>query len=202
MQNFFSIESQSLNNLSSDKINITLLRHEERPDNDIGVFSKLTENGRRRSELIILENFDIIFCSPFIRTIETIYPYCIKNNIKINIEYSICEYLHNRYFIKNEPRYELKDILNSYSTQNLKNIINHEYSSLISKDNLIVLEDEINLEKRIKSFFDYLKSNFSNKKILIVTHKAVINKIKDLYIEPTNLDKDYPMGSISKYLIQ
>jgi len=188
--------------LKSSTLNIFLLRHEERPENDIGVFSRLTENGRHRSESIIIPDIDIIFCSPFIRTIETIYPYCIKNNIKINVEYSICEYLHNRFFIKNDPRYELSEILNNYPTKNLGNIINYEYSSLISKDDLIVLEDEINLEKRIKNFFDYLKLNFSNKKILIVTHKAVINKIKDLYIEPTNLDAEYPMGSISKYLLE
>jgi broad specificity phosphatase PhoE len=187
-------------------MNIVLLRHEERADNDIGVFSKLTENGKKNADSIVLENLskeniDIIFCSPFIRTIETIYPYCVKNNIKINIEYSICEYLHNRYFIKNEPRYELNDILNNYSTKDLTNIINNTYESLIKKDDLIVLEDEIQLEKRVKNFFDYLKLNYSNKNILIVTHKGVINKIKDLYVEPTNLDTNYEMGSISNFLI-
>jgi len=187
-------------------MNIIVLRHEERADNDIGVFSKLTENGRKNADSIVLENLskeniDIIFCSPFIRTIETIYPYCIKNNIKINIEYSICEYLHNRYFIKNEPRYELNDILNNYPTKNLSKIINNSYKSLITKNDLIVLEDESHLEKRVKSFFDYLKLNYSNKNILIVTHKGVINKIKDLYIEPTNLDTNHPMGKTFNFLI-
>jgi len=187
--------------LKSSTLNIFLLRHEERPENDIGVFSRLTENGRNRAQSIIIPDIDIIFCSPFIRTIETIYPYCIKNNIKVNIEYSICEYLHNKFFIKNEARYELSTILNNYPTKNLGNVINYEYSSLISKDDLVVLEDEINLEKRVKHFFNYLKLNNENKNILIVTHKGVINKIKDLYVEDTDLSNDYPMGSIFKFSI-
>ena len=63
---------------------IILLRHEERYS-DIGFFSNLTERGIENSCLFLPPklkklNIDVIFSSPFVRTIQTIYPYCNKYN--------------------------------------------------------------------------------------------------------------------------
>ena len=174
---------------------IILLRHEERGYN-IGFFSNLTENGMLRAHTSLplnlkKLNIDIIFSSPFIRTLQTIYPYAIQNNIKINIEYGLYEYQHNPYFLLGQWYYTLDDIKDT----NLKSIINNNYKSIVVKDDFSILEDENDLGNRINKFIDYLKINYKNKTILIVTHKGVINKIKNV-----NMNSEYPMGHL-QYLM-
>lgn len=179
---------------------LILLRHEERGIN-IDFFSELTENGIKKSFLLsdILNqyNIDIIFSSPFIRTLQTIYPFCIKYNKKVNIEYGLYEYLHNPLFFVMKWYYTINDIKDKY----LKNIINTNYESCIDLDNLYVLEDEENLEKRIIIFINTLKTKYHNKTILLVTHKGIINKIKDIYVTKTGMDDTFEMGSLEVYKI-
>ena len=79
---------------------------------------------------------------------------------------------------------------------NLKSIINNKYKSVVKKDDFLILEDENDLEKRIKKFFNYLLNNYNNKTVLLVTHKGVINKIKDLYLTKTDSNEEYPTGTI------
>ena len=69
----------------------------------------------------------------------------------------------------------------------------------MKKDDFIVLENEKNLEKRIIPFFNYLLNNYHNKTVLLVSHKGVLNKIKDLYIKKTDLEDEFEMGSFEVY---
>jgi broad specificity phosphatase PhoE len=78
---------------------------------------------------------------------------------------------------------------------NLKSIININYTSIIEKKDFKVLEDEENLEFRIKKFISYLFNEYPNKTILIVSHKGVINKIKDIYLKKTDLNDNFEMGN-------
>jgi broad specificity phosphatase PhoE len=171
---------------------IILLRHEER-ENNVGFYSDLTDNGIKKS-LLLYDNLkdlkiDIIFSSLFIRTLHTISDYCIKKEIKINIDYGLYEYMHNPYFL-NEMVYTLNDIDNI----ELKSIINYNYVSVVNKKDFNILEDECQLKNRIIKFIEYLKENYNDKSILLVTHKGVINKIKDLYFKKTDIDDDFEMG--------
>jgi len=179
---------------------IILLRHEERGIN-IGFNSELTDNGILKSLELPkkLENIkiDIIYCSPFIRTLQTIYPYSIQYEKKINVEYGLYEYLHNPYFLLIKWYYSQNDI----TDKDLKKIINKKYKSICNKNDFILLEDELNLERRINKFFDHLKKYHSNKSILLVTHKGVINKIKDMFVKKTDMDDEFEMGSFEIYKI-
>jgi broad specificity phosphatase PhoE len=69
----------------------------------------------------------------------------------------------------------------------------------VEKEDLIVLEDETNLEKRLIKFFDSIKEKYKNKTVLVVTHEGVINKIKDIYVKKTDMRDRYPMGHIEIY---
>ena len=72
---------------------IILLRHEER-DNDISFNSNLNENGiirtiklsKELNKLDKLYNIKYIFTSPFIRVLQTIYPYSEEYNKKIFVK--------------------------------------------------------------------------------------------------------------------
>ena len=173
---------------------IILLRHEERGI-DIGFYSNLTENGILKSYFLASQlkkmKIDIIFSSPFTRTVETIYPYCTKYKKNINIEYGLYEYLHNPYFLFVPWYYTYNDL----KDDKLKKIVNINYKSIVNKNDFSILEDELCLEKRIKKFFNSLFLKHKNKTILLVTHKGVINKIKDIYLKETNMSEDFDMGS-------
>jgi len=177
---------------------IILLRHEEREYN-IGFYSNLTENGIIKSCLLNKTlkkyNIDLIFSSPFIRTLQTIYLYSEKNNKKVNIEYGLYEYLHNPFFLFGKWYYTTNEINDS----SLTSIINNNYHSIVTKDDFYLLENEIGLETRIVKFFHSLKCHHSNKTILIVSHKGVINKIKDIYVKKTDLNADFDMGHFEIY---
>ena len=62
-----------------------ILRHEERTI-DATFFAPLTEKGLHNSKILVsnLDNLGItkIYCSPFIRTMQTIYPFSIKHKKK------------------------------------------------------------------------------------------------------------------------
>ncbi len=179
---------------------VILLRHEKRGI-DVGYYSSLTDEGifdtihlKYKLDKI---HIDEIFCSPFVRTIQTIYPYAYKNNKKINLEYGLYEYLHNPYFLLTKWYYTYDDIPDN----DLKEIVNMEYKSIVDGNDFVVLEDEINLEKRITKFFNNIINNpeYKNKTILLVSHQGVINKIKDLYFKKTDMGEHFPMGHFEIY---
>lgn len=177
---------------------LILLRHEERYM-DVGFYSNLTDDGIINSCILPKKlkklDIDIIFTSPFIRTLQTIFPYCNKYNKKVNVEYGLYEYIHNPYFLLGEWYFTTNDIKDN----DLKSIINTKYSSTVTKDDFSILETEFDLQKRIIKFFNYLNLNYNDKCVLLVTHKGVINKIKDLYIKKTDMSANFDMGHIEIY---
>lgn len=179
---------------------IILLRHEER-ENNREFYTDLTENGVNNSYLLINKlkkfNIDVIFSSPYIRTLQTIYPYCIKYNKKVNIEYGLYEYLYLYvpYYLLGNWYYTINDINN----KSLLSIINNNYLSIVNKYDFLILENEISLEKRITKFIDYLRHNYYDKTVLIVSHTRVINKIKDLYVKKTDINTEFKMGHYEVY---
>ena len=173
-----------------------LLRHEER-EYDAGFFSHLTDNGIINACVLPHKlknlNIDVIFTSPFLRTLQTIYPYAKNYDKKVNVEYGLYEYLHSPYFLLGNWYFTIDDI----NDTDLKSIVNYEYKSNGDKNDFIVLEDEANLERRVIKFFNHLKTNYNDKTILIVSHMGVINKIKDLYVTRTPMNDEFKMGKLA-----
>ena len=170
-----------------------LLRHEERPD--IPVFhTELTNNGKKNSINLakILENIDIdmIFCSPFIRTLQTIKPYCKKNNLVVNCEMGLYEFLE-------DPRFEkdgIKTIHNIYDDTILR-IINYTYRTIVLKSELKYPETEETLLQRTNKVLKYIK-NLKKYNILIVSHLSTINAlIKNIYFEH-DINTEFKMGEL------
>ena len=174
---------------------IILLRHEKR-ENYPGFYSNLTKEGFIDSYKLIkkFKKYDIkeIYCSPLVRTLQTIHPYCLENKVKVNIEYALYEYRLNPYFLLEPRTYSVSNIKNKYLTQ----IRNPKYKSVVKKKyfDYLLLEDEVSLEGRVKIFFNYLKNikKLENKTILIVSHKGVINMIKK--INNKKIKGDFPKG--------
>ncbi len=183
---------------------LILLRHEERDLLDPRFFTELTLKGKENALELVKklnnEKIDIIFSSPFLRTLQTIYPYSTYNNQKVNAEYGLYEYIHNPIFNQNNWYHSLDEFNNSNYSY-IDNIINHNYKSIIKKNDFKILEDNQSIENRLIKFFDYLLNNYHDKTVLIVSHMGTINTIKNLYIKPTKRGELFPMGHFEIYNI-
>lgn len=175
---------------------IYVLRHEERTK-DATMFSPLTLEGLKKSNDLIkyLEelNINVIYCSPFIRTMQTIYPYSKKNNVKLNLDYSLVELLNEKIIPVNSFNVELpKYIAESFNS-------NLEYIPIMTQDDLTYPETYKSLDSRVKKFLKNIMLKHSKEKqdnILIVTHEGVCNVI--FKIIDKNYDESYPIGLISQ----
>ena len=169
-----------------------LLRHEERPQ-EIGFYTELTENGKKNSldkiEQLEKLNIDKIFCSPFIRCIQTIEPFCLKNNKFINIDCALGEYPYN----------ESKERM-SHPVDFLE-IINLDYIPVLS--NIPFYEILKDLQERVKNFCTKLLIRYydTNLNILIVSHQSILNTIKHYVTnskEKLEIHQEFPMGHLSE----
>jgi broad specificity phosphatase PhoE len=76
---------------------IFILRHEDRTM-DGTFFSPLTQDGLDNSikliETLTKCEINVIYSSPFIRTLQTVFPYAKSKKININLEHSLSEIQH------------------------------------------------------------------------------------------------------------
>ena len=181
---------------------IFILRHEDRTM-DSTFFSPLTQEGLDNSikliEVLTKCNIDVIYSSPFIRTLQTILPYSKSKGIKINLEHSLSEIQHPHLI----PIKSYQINLPQYIAEQFN--YNSSYSSSLDPAFHIYPEDEKSVCNRVKKFISKLITENVDSKhnILIVTHQIVCNcllklatkRIKDINIESTY---NYPKGGVTK----
>lgn len=168
-----------------------LLRHDERALDDISFYSPLIPHGldcaNKLKYTLDYYNINLIFCSPFKRTLQTVKPYCDMKNLKLNIEYSLYEKLNNINDTLIKKKY---DLLPSDEEYYLKNL---DYVSYLSLNDLKLDDDSfersINFMQSIINTYKDIDVN-----ILFVTHSAIIKNIIN--------NKKYttlPMGGLILY---
>lgn len=153
---------------------IYILRHEHRTQ-DCSFFSPLTKKGLENSIKLVdylkKEKIDKIYSSPFIRTLQTIYPYAKEHDIKINIEYGLSE-IHHQDII---PKKAVGISLPEYLAESFN--YNPEYKTVIEPTKIIYPEKEIDAQNRMKRILkkvieDNIKCNYN---IVLVTHQTLCN---------------------------
>ena len=116
---------------------IYILRHEDRT-HDCTFFSPLTKIGLENSikliDILKKEKINTIYTSPFIRTLQTIYPYAKSNNIKLNIEYGMSEIHHEDIIAKKSVGINLPE----YLAESFE--YNPEYKTLIKSTDIVYPE--------------------------------------------------------------
>ena len=182
---------------------IYLLRHEDRTI-DLTFFSPLTKNGLENSVELIKhlekEKINMIYSSPYIRTLQTIYPFSKKYNINPKLDYSIVEL----YQEDNIPKKSYQITLPEYISESFNN--DKEYNTLILPNDIEFPENVSDFSKRIKKFIkNVIKDNYrSDKNIVIVTHQGVIDTILNSIsknhknIGEKLIDVKYPKGGLTK----
>lgn len=169
-------------------MNIYILRHEKRfiePSFNTSLTGEGINNTIKLSDELDKLDIDIIYCSPFTRIIQTIEPYLKNTGKKINIEYSLYEYVHSKEFNEN-------DIQSINSSMYGYNYFNLEYKSLYDVKNIKYPEDINNLKNRTNDFMNSLKKSNKKINILLVSHMTPINVI--LNNKRNNI---YPQGGLS-----
>lgn len=176
-----------------------ILRHEDRTI-DASFFAPLSKKGIENSYKLkpILKNLNInkIYCSPFIRTLQTIYPYSKENNIKLNLEYGLIEIKHES-IISPKSHHVL---LPRYIEEQFN--YNPNYESYIKTTEITYPENSSHLKKRtINLLKHFIKKNYkSDENILLVTHQGICKEILKAIKPMVKINEDienYPTGTLS-----
>jgi broad specificity phosphatase PhoE len=183
---------------------IYILRHEDRTQ-DCSFFSPLTKQGlENATELIdVLDKQKInkIYSSPFIRTLQTVYPYVKEKNHLINIDYGLSELHHTDLIAKKSVGMSLPEYLGEAFCYN------PEYKSIIKPTEIVYPETEENVNHRVKKFLRQLiLLNYnSNDNIVLTTHQAVCFSLLRMVNKHSNefkgkIDREiltnYPKGKL------
>jgi 2,3-bisphosphoglycerate-dependent phosphoglycerate mutase len=181
---------------------IFILRHEDRTQ-DASFFSPLTKAGLENSiKLIpILENLQIkyVYSSPFIRTLQTVYPYLKQSNTNVKLDYGLSEIKHEDLI----PKWSHTTRLPEYMNENF--LVDSNYKGSVEPEDITFPEKEIDVQKRVKVFLKNIISNHLNTDdtILIVTHQVVCNIILKIIYKygkekpPVESANNYPKGAVS-----
>ena len=105
---------------------------------------------------------DIIYSSPDKNAIFSIYKHANKNNLDVNVDYSLSKF--NTPLDNNEFNIDEK----------CKYRINQNFISVLEKTNIYFPEDINLLKNRI---FNFINTLDNNQRILLVSHNIVINCI-------------------------
>jgi broad specificity phosphatase PhoE len=152
---------------------IYVLRHEKRYK-DHTFFSELILEGKedaiKLKETLKELNIDEIYCSPYIRIIQTIEPYLKELKKYINIEYSLYECLTTDKNCDN-----IKNVSNEIVYGN--KYYNNQYIPFLDSSKLKFGESYDDMKNRSMNFLiNKIKNNKNCKKnILFVSHMSTIN---------------------------
>jgi broad specificity phosphatase PhoE len=155
---------------------IYILRHEDRTQ-DCSFFAPLTETGLENAQTLVDKlkeiNINLIFSSPFIRTLQTVYPYAKESGLKINLEYGLSE-LHHPDII---PVKAVGISLPEYLAINF----NYEpsYKTIVKPTDIKYPESDKLVVDRVKHVLKDIFSKYfqSDSNILIVSHQSICNAI-------------------------
>jgi len=173
---------------------VYVLRHERR-SSDASYNSGLTAT--RLSYSIQLAdtleklNNKKIYCSPFIRAIQTVHPYSTKFNIPIQVDYALIEFIHNSSYLSHPFKIQMTDDERSYWNISPNYISSHSFGEILN-------ETEENLNNRISKFVSYLRQanpEPEDGNILIVSHQT---PIKCLIKTVNNSSRMLNMGEIDR----
>lgn len=177
---------------------IYLIRHEDRYS-DATFFAPLNKNGLYKSvDLIkILEELDIndIYSSPYIRTLQTIYPYSKKKNLPIKVDYCLGEKISN--FIIPENSFQIR--LPEYIAEQFR--VSKDYKSQMYPEEYVMDESMTILEERVKKILKYIiekNHRKENKNIILVTHEAIANIILKI-LSKKNVSSNLIFNEKEKY---
>lgn len=184
---------------------IYILRHEDRTQ-DATFFSPLTSGGLENAEKLIdvLNKLNIthIYSSPFIRTLQTIYPFAKANNLKIKLEYGLSEIQHEDIIPKKSYQVRIPEYM--------AELFNYDknYTEVFAPEKLNYPETEPKVLERVREVMRHIVSIHgpTNDNIIIVTHqmvcKSLLRIVKKFGVTKPSDEalNNYPKGNITQIM--
>ena len=182
-----------------DIMTIFYLRHEDRPLEDSTFHIELSKLGKHRSKtslkkLLLELNISEIYCSPFIRCLQTIHPFVRESGTKLNVDYALQEIFFDKNFIR-KPSSKL-NLRESIHFQ-----VNSNYNSSLEPNTLKYEESMVSVNSRVSNFVNNVLSPHieSKKNILVCTHMGIVNiLISNMSKMKRDPNDFYDMGIVSK----
>jgi len=165
-----------------------------------GGLSKIGEEQAKKLVSTLLKHkFDIIFVSPLIRTMQTVFPYLRTFTYPPKLVISELILERDLGDIKGKSMSEVKDYRESKG-----------YNDRKRRGNLMSWtpqngESIYDVKKRANKFIEYIKENFDGKSILVVSHSIFI-RILDILLTNRKIDSFYSLdepkhGEVKSYEI-
>ena len=182
---------------------LLLLRHCERFPSPL-FFTTLTKKGFEDADKLVEDlpqNIDIIYCSPFLRTLQTIYPYCQKYKKLVFVEYALYELCDSSEFTYNNYLHRVGDF--DFTWSYIKDIVDSGYLPNVFSSNIKQIEKNIDITNRVFPFIYNLLHAYKNTDatVLIVTHETICNAIKKSFNRFVNLNDSFEMGNYETFNI-
>lgn len=178
---------------------VYILRHEERNLQNPLFDSPLTERGQQNALQLVNTlhslNIDTIYTSPFLRIVQTIYPYCNSTQQNVCVEHALYESMDSCLFTQYNSSNTWCDLPPHYH-----HIVQKQYSSICTNVPLYETFDQVC--ERVRPFVNYLMQQYeqSTQNVLLATHKTTANAIRHLIDNRVSQDADIAMGGIVKLL--
>ena len=157
---------------------IILLRHEER-ENSPDFYTPLTILGLQNSENLAKQllklNITHVYCSPFLRVLQTINMFSLYKRMQVNIEYALYEYLG--------PEYLTNNICSVNDIPWFLSRCKTDYHSVFPIERLKLNEKLEDVKTRVNKFVQYLQNSAHSNTdvILIVSHMTTLEIFSELF---------------------
>lgn len=179
---------------------IYFVRHEDRPMDDSTFLIELTDSGKHRAanslkNTLCKLNINTVYCSPFIRCLQTINPFVKETGLKVNVENCLQEVFWDPKFIE-KPNAKLSD------EQKILYDVSNKYIPIMESNTLSYPENDSSVRSRINKFSDFIKLKYKDScsNILICSHMSPVNFLINEFSDDLNrqMMDQYDMGKVSK----
>eukprot|EP00948_MAST-09A_sp_MAST-9A-sp1_P000336 g336.t1 len=181
---------------SSKGVSVFLLRHEDRhPKGDF--LCSLTPKGLHRASTVLVDDllkvqggFDAIYSSPFLRTLQTIAPYCLVKNQKVILTNGLYECVRHTnihpVIYRGDEDVTIHPTIRSQTREKFNWMIEKEDPNL--QYDIKVGESIPELRERIIKFLKdiFHKHNGKSQQILLVSHQSTLELIYQCFPNPVD----------------
>jgi len=147
----------------------------QRP-HDTPLSQKGIKQAEETAQLLTNERIDVIFSSPFYRTVETASIIAKRLNKKVNIEWGFSEWLNPNWF-KTFP-----DLMSIEEASEIFPVVNKDYI-ILTEPKYPELCEEVHVYNRVKSTLMKIQEHYSGS-ILIVGHGASVYQSARVLMDP------------------
>ena len=170
---------------------VYVLRHEKRDPSDPRFHSPLTPDGLRGAEKLATTlsalNIGIVYTSPFLRAVQTAYPFCKTHGHCMFVDHALYESLDSPLFDASNSQHTWHDLPAAYHAT-----IDADYASTCGS--VPLRETFGQVCDRVHPFVRALRDRHHGDNVVLVTHLTTANAIRKEWGGECAADAELGMG--------